>query len=265
MTSTRSYKIKVKLTDLGLENDKDFNLHDIVQVRQGRGEVITKQYTLTPEAFKKCLMGARRYTGQGVDPKIYLNYFLLLEKVFKLYMDYERQYASRLIQCKDDKIDNLTQTVGKQSNQIDNLTQTVGKQSNQIEKLLGHTTHIIVQNDNQAKKIDELQHTINRMFDFLMSFARVTIPAWIGSEVINKQYETLCKNKDGIYALKHLKVMFMVGFYKAVDEPVELVNTVDGVDYIFNGRSHLKIYCCCTNFEDVRDRLRLLYGIFCDI
>lgn len=252
ITSTLSANILNKLKALDLENGKDYLLLDIQQpVKQG-GFVTHKQYTLTPEAFKKCLMGARRYTGQGVDPKIYLNYFLLLEKVFKLYMDYERQYASRLLQCKDDKID-------EQSNKIDNLTQTVGKQSNQIEKLLGHTTHIIVQNDNQAKKIDELQHTINRMFDFLKSFARVTIPAWIGSEVINKQYETLCKNKDGIYALKHLKVMFMVGFYKAVDEPVELVNTVDDIDYTFNTRSHLKIYCCCTNFEDVRDRLRALY------
>ena len=265
MTSARSNDILKKFSDLDLENGKDYLLRDISQ-QVVSGIKHCKQYTLTPEAFKKCLMGARRYTGQGVDPKIYLNYFLLLEKVFKLYMDYERQYASRLLQCKDDKID-------EQSNKIDNLTQTVGKQSNQIgkllasqqklltsnTKLLSHTTHIIVQNDNQAKKIDELQHTINRMFDFLMSFARVTIPAWIGSEVINKQYETLCKNKDGIYALKHLKVMFMVGFYKAVDEPMELINTVDGVDYIFDGRSHLKIYCCCTNFEDVRDRLRLLY------
>jgi len=35
---------------------------------------------LTPEAFKKCLMRAQRRPKQKVDPVIYCDYYLLLEK-----------------------------------------------------------------------------------------------------------------------------------------------------------------------------------------
>jgi len=35
---------------------------------------------LTPEAFKNCLMRARKYPNQKVDPKVYSRYYLLLEK-----------------------------------------------------------------------------------------------------------------------------------------------------------------------------------------
>jgi len=46
---------------------------------------------LTPEAFKTCLMRARKYSNQTVDPKIYSKYYLLLESTYKLYTDYEKQ------------------------------------------------------------------------------------------------------------------------------------------------------------------------------
>jgi hypothetical protein len=39
---------------------------------------------LTPEAFKKCLMRAQRRPRQKVDPVIYCDYYLLLEKTYKL-------------------------------------------------------------------------------------------------------------------------------------------------------------------------------------
>ncbi len=35
-------------------------------------------------------MRARRYTGQSVDPVVYVQYYILLEKVFKLFADYEK-------------------------------------------------------------------------------------------------------------------------------------------------------------------------------
>ena len=46
---------------------------------------------LTPEAFKKCLMRAQRRPRQKADPVIYCDYYLLLEKTYKLYTDYEKQ------------------------------------------------------------------------------------------------------------------------------------------------------------------------------
>jgi hypothetical protein len=42
---------------------------------------------------KSVLCELRKYKNQEVDLVVYVDYYLLLEKVFKLYTDYERQYA----------------------------------------------------------------------------------------------------------------------------------------------------------------------------
>jgi hypothetical protein len=34
----------------------------------------------TPEAFKTCLMRSRKYPNQTIDPVVYCDYYLLLEK-----------------------------------------------------------------------------------------------------------------------------------------------------------------------------------------
>ena len=93
MSSTRSGDVLTKLNQLDLENEVDYRLRDISQpVKQG-GFTKSKQYTLTPEAFKLSLMSAKKYPGQTVNPLMYRKYYLLLEKVFKLYTDYEREYS----------------------------------------------------------------------------------------------------------------------------------------------------------------------------
>ena len=94
VTSNRSSTIKEKLDALELVENEDYNLQDILQVRKNRGDVIKKVYMLTPEAFKNCLLRARKYPKQKVDPKVYSRYYLLLEKIYKLYTDYEKQMLS---------------------------------------------------------------------------------------------------------------------------------------------------------------------------
>lgn len=129
----------------------------------------------------------------------------------------------------------------------------------QIDKLLTHTSHIMVQNDNQSIQIKELHHKLDRLFEFLLSFAHMTIPTWIGSSVIKKQYDTLGTNKTNSYAMLHLKVMFMVAFFNPLDEYNRETVTIDGVEHTFTARSRMRIYFCCTNFADVRARIKLLY------
>ncbi len=87
MTSDRSSAVKTKLDALGMVEGVDFELQDILQLRKQGGTNIVKSYILTPESFKKCLMRSRRYTGQDVDPAIYADYFLLLEKLIFLSLD----------------------------------------------------------------------------------------------------------------------------------------------------------------------------------
>ena len=52
---------------------------------------------------------------------IYAKYYILLEKVFKLFTDYEKAYLSKLNSMKDDKIDKLQSTVDEQTSRIDKL------------------------------------------------------------------------------------------------------------------------------------------------
>jgi len=111
VTSTQSYHMKEKFDTLELVEQQDYQLTDIREpVKQG-GFVNHKHYHLTPEAFKKCLMRARKYANQPVDPVIYVDYYLLLEKIFGLFRKYQVMYSEKLISMKDDKIDMLTDKV----------------------------------------------------------------------------------------------------------------------------------------------------------
>jgi hypothetical protein len=84
MSSVRSSDVKDRLDALGLVENEEYNLRDVPQVRKSRGDVIKKVYMLTPEAFKKCLMRAQRRPKQTVDPVMYCDYYLLLEKIHRL-------------------------------------------------------------------------------------------------------------------------------------------------------------------------------------
>ena len=114
MTSTESSRVRAKLNDLGLVKDEDYTLDDVVE-RGKSGAQIHKHYTLTPDAFKKCLMRAQRRANQPIDPVIYVDYYLLLEKIIKLYGVYQSGYSKKLLSMKDNKIDELLGEVKKQS------------------------------------------------------------------------------------------------------------------------------------------------------
>jgi hypothetical protein len=51
-------------------------------------------------------MRAKRCVGQPVDPVMYVRYYLLLEKIFGLYRDYQSAYQEKLLSMKDDKSTN---------------------------------------------------------------------------------------------------------------------------------------------------------------
>jgi hypothetical protein len=85
MSSKRSSAVKEKLDALELVEDIDYSeLRDISQLRPQGGTSTKNVYMLTPEAFKTCLLRARRYPNQTVDPTVYSKYYLLLEKTYKL-------------------------------------------------------------------------------------------------------------------------------------------------------------------------------------
>jgi hypothetical protein len=100
MSSIISSDVKVKLNALELVENEEYSLlQDVLQQWKGsRGIKYKKVYMLTPEAFKKCLMRAQRRPNQTVDPVVYCDYYLLLEKTYKLYTDYEKQLLNNQLE-----------------------------------------------------------------------------------------------------------------------------------------------------------------------
>jgi hypothetical protein len=118
-SSKRSSDVKEKLDALGLVEDEEYNLRDVPQVRKNRGTVVKKVYMLTPEAFKKCLMRAQRRPNQTVDPVVYCDYYLLLEKTYKLYTDYEKELLSKQLEQKDQVIEQNQQQLEENQLQLE--------------------------------------------------------------------------------------------------------------------------------------------------
>lgn len=117
VTSTRSNDIKDRLNVLSLTENEDYTMRDVPQQwEKSRGLKHCKVYYLTPEAFKKCLMRAQRRPNQRVDPVIYCNYYLLLEKIYKLYTEYEKTILEHVNK-------NLQENIEQKDKQISNIEQ----------------------------------------------------------------------------------------------------------------------------------------------
>ncbi len=146
MTSGQSCHVVEKLNTLGLVKNEDYILTDVRENKKSGPGAPSKNYMFTPDAFKMCLMRAQRRPGQSDDPVKYVVYYLLLEKMFKLYKDYQTAYQNKLISIKDDKID-------QQSKKID-------EQSAKIDRLLGYAEETTVKLDETNNKLDEVQNDL---------------------------------------------------------------------------------------------------------
>ncbi len=86
---TQSYDIKRCLNQYNLIKNVDFQVRNVAESRlenqHGGSNGNKKEYTLTPYAFKLCLIRSK-------NTKQYANYYLLLEKVFKNYQQYQILY-----------------------------------------------------------------------------------------------------------------------------------------------------------------------------
>ncbi len=254
-TSTRSSVIRVRLESLGCTESEDYRLHKFVQpVKQG-GASTKNVYMLTPEAFKKCLMRATKHSTHTINVEIYANYYLFLEKVITYYTKYQLELANALSRCKDDKIDQQSMKIESLIVSNKDLLTKVDKQSTMIDQQSSMIT-------DQTKKIDQLMiyakdanEKLDIMFDFMVDFAKITLPMWVGSSVFKTQLQSLIDGKSLTYALKHLKLAYVVGFYHKRDELLT-ETAINGEE--IQSSSYLKLYFCCTNFADVPKRLREL-------
>lgn len=243
-TSTRSSAINDRLKSLGLIETEDFTLQDVLQRHNnGRGATIKHVYMITPEAFKKTLMRAQKRNDQSIDVIKYANYYLFLEKVVKYYDLYQITLKDLLLKQKDGE--NVT------------LRELMKKLEIQNDAMKNQNDELISMSRQQMATMNVMNNKIDVLFDFMLSFARMTIPMWLGSSVIKTQFDNLSKNNDNTYALKHLKIMFVVSFVDFKEREDFLTVVKDKIEY--KVRSTMKTYFCCTNFADVCGRIKLLF------
>ena len=115
ITSGRSNDIKECLNRLELIENTDFIVRSVPQQQDiSRGIRNVKEYMLTPYAFKLCLIRSK-------NTKVYANYYLLLEKVFKYYNDYKIEYNKIILSIKEAELMKLTKKNKKKSKKIEEL------------------------------------------------------------------------------------------------------------------------------------------------
>jgi hypothetical protein len=160
MSSKQSWAVKQKLDALGLVEDEEYLLQDVLEQVQS-GIKYKKIYMLTPEAFKKCLMRAQRRPNQTVDPVVYCDYYLLLEKTYKLYTDYEKQLLNnqleenqQQLEEKDQQLEENQQQLEENQKQLDDAKSKLRSETSKLKTQLRKTLEF-----NQAtKKVEPTEY-----------------------------------------------------------------------------------------------------------
>ena len=78
-------------------------------------------------------MRARKYPKQKVDPKVYSRYYLLLEKIYKLYTDYEKKLLNKQLEQKDQIIDQNKEQLEHQAQELEQKDVQLEQKSQQLE------------------------------------------------------------------------------------------------------------------------------------
>ena len=151
-----SEKIKRNLERLFLIKNEDYHVSQVGQQSEtSRGIKYTKQYKLTPYAFKLCLIRSK-------NSKEYAKYYLLLEQVFKNYQEYQVLYNK-----------NINKHLTKENK---SLHEKIDKQSSQIEELLGYAKETKEQNEELNNKVDDLKDTMEDIKEDFKETADRSVP-----------------------------------------------------------------------------------------
>ena len=241
VTSTESSDIRKKLRALGLSENEDFEVGDISELRIQGGTSTKKIYHLTPKAFKLCLMRARRYSTQTVDPTIYCEYYLILENVHAYYIRYEKMFMAsreaRLLGEKEDRISELcvqvaeqTLVIKDQSGDIKELKDMskdqinkIDEQSNQIAQLLGYakdTKATAERTEVYAKQ------TYVSMSVFLELLIRVGTSNTVFKNILEQHEEVNGRGIENRWfpGVAKMKFLVFIGFYSPDDNKIYVYN-----------------------------------------
>jgi hypothetical protein len=152
--------IKNLINQNNFEENKDYNLRNVSEVRKNRGSVIKNEYYFHPRAFKICLM-------RSLKTKIYANYYLLLEECIKYFNDYQielnKKYIIKLktkLLKKDNKIDHLEEklnTIIKNNEETKIMNEELIKQNNKTIKM---NEELLNSNKLMQKSLDKANYKL---------------------------------------------------------------------------------------------------------
>jgi len=163
--------IKKILNQNNFEENKDFELRNVSQLRSQGGTSIKNEYYLHPRAFKICLM-------RSLKTRIYANYYLLLEECIKYYNDYQIELKEKyiiklkeknkiIIKIKDDKIDKLEEKINTllEDNKITKkYNEEIIKRSKKMEAQLNEALEKLdITNDKLDDANEELELTNEKL------------------------------------------------------------------------------------------------------
>ena len=119
ITSCKSNDIKECLYKLDLSENIDFIVNNVTYTQEiSNGIKNTKEYLLTPYAFKLCLIRSK-------NTKVYANYYLILEKIFKYYNFYKIEYNKNMTYIKEIELIKLMKKNKKKTKKIEQLNEFI--------------------------------------------------------------------------------------------------------------------------------------------
>lgn len=197
---TTSAKVKRSLDQFDLEEEIDYQVSNVGQQSDSsRGVKYCKQYTLTPRAFKLCLIRSK-------NSRKYANYYLLLEEVINSYNEYEKMCKDNMLAKKDTKIDELTQKVDNQSKQMEN-------QSKQIAELLQYardTKETLEETNEKLEETnDKLDNAVDKLEDVKEAFEETANRSVPSPKNEKDSHEfILLQSKNSVSELRFIRGMF---------------------------------------------------------
>ncbi len=150
------------LNEKSFIKDRDYIITE-KSIKNNRGSNIQKIYTLTPQAFKICLLSSRNESK-------YREYYILLETVHFNYNEYQKMYLSKMLKITKLKINELTtdnkiksikiNTLEESNNEL-NKTNIVQKDKiltleEKVEKSLKQNEELMSILKNTNNKADEI-------------------------------------------------------------------------------------------------------------
>ena len=128
--------IKNLINQNNFEENKDFELRNVSELRSQGGTSNKNEYYLHPRAFKICLI-------RSLKTKKYAKYYLLLEECIKYFNDYQNEIKNKYIiklkfkiDKKDNKIDKLEEKIDKLLKSNDETNKINQETNNKYDNLL---------------------------------------------------------------------------------------------------------------------------------